>query len=102
VGTENSVLRRAGHGWHDRLMIVSVLYRMLRHLVELIVWRRRSDDRNAGESLVPPHELIVLRRQGSRPRQSPTESWPRTEVCSPQAPRLARRARRRRSGLGPG
>jgi hypothetical protein len=28
--------------------------------------------------------------------------WPRMEVCSPQAPRLARRARRCLSGLGPG
>ena len=41
-------------------------------------------------------------RAGVTQRNARIGSWPRTEVCSPQAPRLARRARRCLSGLGPG
>jgi hypothetical protein len=46
--------------------------------------------------------LIDVEFKPTANRQPPTEHWPRPEVCSPQAPRLARRARRCRSGLGPG
>jgi hypothetical protein len=49
-------------------MIASVLYWMLRRLVELLAVRRRSEDRNAVEILVLRHELTVLRRQAARPR----------------------------------
>jgi putative transposase len=48
-------------------MIASVLYWMLRRLVELLVLRRRSDDGKEPEIRVLRHELAVLRRQVARP-----------------------------------
>lgn len=58
---------------------------------------RHREERTGG---VQPRVSLIDVEFKLAPR--PTEHWPRPEVCSPQAPRLARRARRCRSGLGPG
>ena len=70
VGAENSVRRCAGRGWHDRRMIASVVYWMLRRVLELLVLRRRSDDGKAVEILVLRHELTVHRRREQASPQS--------------------------------
>ena len=49
-------------------MILSVLYLLVRRLLELVVLLGRSQQRNEVEILVLRHELAVLRRQVPRPR----------------------------------
>jgi hypothetical protein len=48
-------------------MVWSFVYLALRPLIELILWRFRSDDAKEADIPVLRHELEVLRRQHSRP-----------------------------------
>jgi hypothetical protein len=49
-------------------VILSVLYLLVRRLLELLVLLGRSEARNGVQILVLRHELAVLRRQVPRPR----------------------------------
>ena len=49
-------------------MVVSVVYLVLRRVLELIVLRARGDAAKDIELLVLRHEVMVLRRQVTRPR----------------------------------
>jgi putative transposase len=49
-------------------VIVSLMYLLVRRLIELLALRARSDASKDVEILVLRHEVSVLRRQVSRPR----------------------------------
>lgn len=52
---------------------MSLLYWILRRVLELLVARGRPDNANEIELLVLRHELTVLRRQVGRPRFRPAD-----------------------------
>ncbi|MGH2528719.1 MAG: helix-turn-helix domain-containing protein, partial [Actinomycetota bacterium] len=54
-------------------MVMSLLYWILRRVLELLVARGRPDNANEIELLVLRHELTVLRRQVGRPRFRPAD-----------------------------
>jgi hypothetical protein len=62
----------AGEG-RVRAVVVSVVYLVLRRLLELIVLRARGDAAKDIELLVLRHEVMVLRRQVTRPRLEPAD-----------------------------
>jgi len=61
--------RRGG----SRAVVVSVVYLVLRRVLELIVLRARGDAAKDIELLVLRHEVMVLRRQVTRPRLEPAD-----------------------------
>jgi hypothetical protein len=81
VGAENLIRpgQDVGHPvatWrvvgHDRRVIWSLIYLVVRRLVELVVLVARSDERKEIEILVLRHELAVLRRRSYSARVEPT------------------------------
>jgi putative transposase len=54
-------------------LLVSLVYWVLRRLLELVVLRLRSDRSKELEILVLRHQLHVLQRQVARPRLRPTD-----------------------------
>ena len=57
-------------------MALSLLYMMLRRMLELLAVMARSDISKDIEILVLRHEIAVLRRQVKRPRYRPAErAW---------------------------
>ena len=57
-------------------MALSLLYMMLRRMLELLAVMARSDIDKDVEILVLRHEIAVLRRQVKRPRYRPSErAW---------------------------
>jgi hypothetical protein len=57
-------------------MALSLLYMMLRRVLELLAVMARSDIGKDVEILVLRHEIVVMRRQVKRPRYRPAErAW---------------------------
>jgi putative transposase len=54
-------------------LLVSLVYWVLRRLLELVVLRLRSDRSKELEILVLRHQLHVLQRQVARPRLRPAD-----------------------------
>jgi putative transposase len=54
-------------------MLLALVYRILRHLVGLLVVIMRGDASKDVELLVLRHENAVLRRQVARPRYDPAD-----------------------------
>jgi putative transposase len=65
--------RDAGRRGGSRAVVVSVVYLVLRRVLELIVLRARGDAAKDIELLVLRHEVMVLRRQVSCPRLEPAD-----------------------------
>ena len=49
-------------------MFISLCYLVLRRVLQLAVWRLRSNDLKELEIVVLRHELAILRRQPAGPR----------------------------------
>src|SRR5262249_6409289 len=58
---------------YSRLVLYSLVYVVVRFLLEVLIVRHRSEARLRAEVLVLRHQLPVLARQAGRPRWQPSD-----------------------------